>query len=357
MNRRLATAAACLTACTAAQAQSNLTLYGSLDLGPNWVSNVNGQKAKRLTGGTTQPDRMGFRGTEDLGSGLAAQFGLEMGIAPDVGTQVNPTKFFNREARVGLASRTWGTVSMGHLTDAMFDYVGKYSNGYNLFNFNVFHPGNFDGLANTAAFDNAVKYASPVLGGAQVLVEAAAGEGGGRSTSAGANYVNGPFSGGIAYLRADKRALDIAGRVGITSALGRTFVPGVSVAMDRVSAYGIGARYAFSDKLSMNTVYTMNDIVLGSQNTKPKNFDIGTTYRFTEVNWVNAGYSNSRFDSVKWNYFNLMDLYWFSKRTQIYAQGAYMKASGTRGHAAMNGVGVSSTNTQTVLSVGIHHSF
>ena len=347
--------AAGLAACSAVSAQSNVTLYGSLDLGPVYVSNVGGQSAKRLTGGTTQPDRMGFKGTEDLGDGLSAIFALEAGIAPNTGAQINPTKFFNRESRVGLSSRTLGTVSMGHLTDVMFDYVGKYSNGYNLFNFSLFHPGNFDGLANTAAFDNAIKYATPVVGGAQAMVEAAAGEGAGRSTSAGLNYVNGGFSGALAYFRADQRALDIAGKVGITQALGRSFVPGVSVVMDHVSAYGAGMRYQFNPALSMNAAYTENDIKLHGADTKPRNVDLGATYRMTEINWFNLGYSNSRFDSVRWNNYSLMELYWLSKRTQIYAEGAWQTASG--GVAAMNGVGVSSTGRQTVLSVGMHTSF
>lgn len=340
----------------AACAQSSVTVYGSLDLGPVYVSNVGGSNTKRLTGGTTQPDRLGFRGSEDLGDGLSAVFGLEGGIAPDTGSQINPTKFWNREAKVGLASKTMGTVVLGRLTDAMFDIVGKYSNGYNLFNFNLFHPGNFDGLANTNAFDNAIKYISPTLGGFQGELIVGAAEGVGRNTGAGLNYANGPFRAGLAYGKSDNRALDIAGRLGITQALNRTFVPGAAVVMDSVTSFGAGAGYSFGP-LSVNAAYTQNDIKLGSASSKPRNVDIGATYRTTPENWINVGFSNSRFDGARWNTYSLMDLYWLSKRTQIYAQATLQRAGGDAKVAAINGVGLSSNSKQSVLGVGVHHSF
>ncbi|CAN5920987.1 porin [soil metagenome] len=356
MKSPLVIAIACLGACSAATAQSSVTLYGSLDLGPVYVSNVGGAKAKRLTGGTTQPDRFGFRGVEDLGDGLSAIYGLEAGIAPDTGTQINPTKFWNREAKVGLASKTMGTIVLGHLSDALFDYVGKYSNGYNLFNFNLFHPGNFDGLANTSAFDNAIKYISPTLGGVQGMLEVAAGEGVGRSTSAGLNYANGPLRAGLAYSRSNRRAHDIAGRAGIKNALNRKFTPGVMVAMDSVTTFGAGAGYSFG-AVSVNAAYTQTAIELGGASTTPRNIDLGATWRTSDLNWVNLGFSNSRFDSTRWNTYSLMDLYWLSKRTQIYAQATLQRASGNGAVAAINGVGLSSTNRQTVLGIGVHHSF
>jgi predicted porin len=355
MNFKLVIAIAALGACSAAAAQSNVTIYGSIDLGPVYISNVGGGSVKRVTGVTAKPVRFGCRGTEYLGGGMSALFGQEAGSAPDVGTQINPVKFWNREAKVGLSSPA-GTLVLGHLTDAVFDYIGKYSNGYNLFNFNLFHPGNFDGLANTNAFDNAVKYISPTVGGAQGILEVALGEGAGRSTSAGLNYASGSFRAGVAYARSDKRALDIAGRLGITSALNRTFAPGVAVTMDSVSTFGAGAGYTFG-AFSVNAAYTQNDIKLAGAATKPKNFDIGATYRTADVHWINVGFSNSRFDAVRWNTYSLMDLYWLSKRTQIYAQGTLQRASGNGAVAAINGVGLSSTNRQSVIGVGVHHSF
>eukprot|EP01032_Pedospumella_encystans_P036129 gene36129-40865_t len=60
-----ATAAAIATTAItggAAQAQSNVTIYGSLDAGVAYVSNLNGKSTVRVDQGTMQPDRFGFRG-------------------------------------------------------------------------------------------------------------------------------------------------------------------------------------------------------------------------------------------------------------------------------------------------------
>ena len=43
--------------------------------------------------------RLGFRGTEDLGGGMAALYGLEMGISADSGITTSPTF---RNSYVGL---------------------------------------------------------------------------------------------------------------------------------------------------------------------------------------------------------------------------------------------------------------
>ena len=74
----------------AANAQSGVTIYGILDSGVEAVTNVGASKAtvKRvptLTGGM-YPSRLGFRGREDLGDGLSANFVLEQGLAVDQGT-------------------------------------------------------------------------------------------------------------------------------------------------------------------------------------------------------------------------------------------------------------------------------
>jgi predicted porin len=54
--------------------------------------------------------------------------------------------------------------------------------------------------------------------------------------------------------------------------------------------------------------------------------------------------------------------YFFSKRTDVYAQGAYMHTYGAQANsplsfAYINGMGQSSTGTQVVATVGIRHRF
>lgn len=57
--------------------------------------------------------RLGFRGVEDLGGGTSAVFRLEQGINLDDGTLGQGGRAFGREASVGLASTTRGTVTAG----------------------------------------------------------------------------------------------------------------------------------------------------------------------------------------------------------------------------------------------------
>jgi predicted porin len=78
-------AVAALAASGAALAQSSVTLFGVIDatlaLGRGSVSNKT-----QLTNSGNTTTRLGFRGTEDLGGGLAAGFWLEAGLNNDDGT-------------------------------------------------------------------------------------------------------------------------------------------------------------------------------------------------------------------------------------------------------------------------------
>ena len=69
----------------AAQAQSSVTVYGTLDaavrVNDTGATAVNG-KTTNIAGGTTVTDRLGFRGVEDLGGGRTAFFQLETQILP-----------------------------------------------------------------------------------------------------------------------------------------------------------------------------------------------------------------------------------------------------------------------------------
>jgi predicted porin len=72
--------------------------------------------------------RLGFRGTEDLGGGLKAEFQLESKLAPSNGMvgadSANATQsnvMFNRESWVGLSSTNFGSIRLGttDVTDAV----------------------------------------------------------------------------------------------------------------------------------------------------------------------------------------------------------------------------------------------
>ena len=95
-------------------AQSTATVYGVVDLG--YVHESGGPKgasADKLSSGIASGSRLGFRGSEDLGGGLAAFYGLEMGIYADTGAQTQGGLAFGRLSIVGLQSSNFGSVILG----------------------------------------------------------------------------------------------------------------------------------------------------------------------------------------------------------------------------------------------------
>ncbi len=100
---------------------SSVNLYGLIDVGVEHVSKVNGVGGiTRMPSNTSSlPSRLGFRGTEDLGDGLKANFVLEMGFAPDTGASGQGGRLFGRQANVGLAG-SWGSVTVGRQYSTLF---------------------------------------------------------------------------------------------------------------------------------------------------------------------------------------------------------------------------------------------
>lgn len=115
--QRLAVALS-MAGAAAAHAQSNVAVYGAIDTGIDFVTNVavNGLntgsmvRMPNLTG--TTPSRIGFRGTEDLGGGLKAIFVVENGFATDTGNMNYGARLFGREANIAL-SGAFGKVTLG----------------------------------------------------------------------------------------------------------------------------------------------------------------------------------------------------------------------------------------------------
>ena len=68
-------------AAPAAFAQSSVTIYGIIDLDGQYLSGH--AKQVLVTSGGQSGSRIGFKGTEDLGSGYFADFVLEGGLNVD----------------------------------------------------------------------------------------------------------------------------------------------------------------------------------------------------------------------------------------------------------------------------------
>ncbi|MEB0137931.1 MULTISPECIES: porin [unclassified Undibacterium] len=114
----------------AAFAQSSVTIYGIADAGVQGLSTGSG-KVFSLQSGQENGSRLGFKGTEDLGNGLKANFVLEQGINIDTGAS-GQSATFGRRATVGLSS-DFGTVDLGRdksPTFKFFDNFDPFASGF-----------------------------------------------------------------------------------------------------------------------------------------------------------------------------------------------------------------------------------
>ncbi|AMP03398.1 porin [Collimonas pratensis] len=98
----------------AADAQSNIILYGRIDTGIRYSSNqdIAGGKLLEVTSGASSGSRWGVKGSEDLGGGMKAVFTLENGFEPDTGKAAQSGRLFGRQAWLGL-SGSLGTLTVG----------------------------------------------------------------------------------------------------------------------------------------------------------------------------------------------------------------------------------------------------
>jgi len=135
MKKSVFALAAMTAAAGAAQAQSSVSVYGIIDAGyksvesdtvavSSSVARVVNNKNTGITGqGSESTSRFGFRGTEDIGGGLKANFVFEVGMDPAVSTL---TPMNTRQAFVGVEKDGIGRLDFGtmytphHLTMSRF---------------------------------------------------------------------------------------------------------------------------------------------------------------------------------------------------------------------------------------------
>jgi len=161
--KKLAIAAA-IMAMTGAAAAQNVSVYGVIDTG--FQNHNNGTETySRAADNALATSRLGFRGSEDLGGGLKANFQLEGQLNPSTGsmgsTTVTANEVFNREAWVGISGGL-GEIRMGRqdVTYAQDIDIGTSQ-------FGNFGNRAINGTAIELGTDqkNVVKYVSPTVGG------------------------------------------------------------------------------------------------------------------------------------------------------------------------------------------------
>lgn len=175
-----------------AQAQSSVSVYGIVDA----VLHKDKGVPAALTSGGVSGSRLGFKGSEDLGGGLKANFLLEHGFNVDTGTQGATGKSFNRQSYVGL-SGGFGELKLGNVYTAYDDIAGATNSVFD----SVLAPEQImtSYATYTARPGNNLYYASPSMGGVSGAISTNVKEGGTGVSSFHAKYEGGPVFAGVAY--------------------------------------------------------------------------------------------------------------------------------------------------------------
>jgi len=188
-------ALAVLAASGAAFAQSSVTIYGIADI----VLHKDKGASAALTSGGVSGSRFGFKGTEDLGGGLKANFLLEQGFDIDSGT-TTAGQAFSRQSYVGL-SGGFGEVKVGKMWTAYDDIAGATNPVFDsvLAPTGIWTTSSSNYAANPA---NGLYYSTPSFGGISGAVSTSLKEATSPAVTSSAfhvKYEGGPVYAGLAY--------------------------------------------------------------------------------------------------------------------------------------------------------------
>ena len=357
-------AMAVLAACmSTASAQTSVTIYGIVDAGITHVTN-DGPVGDRSTveAGQLQVSRWGFKGTEDLGGGLKARFGLEGTLLNDTGaagvsTGATPTTaLFDREATVGL-SGAFGSIDIGRQNILGIGSVGLAdplglafaATSPNVLFGGMNHAGVYgaygaNGSGSALRQSNSVKYVSPTFSGLGFAVMRAFGEQGAgiqKSSYQGASvfYNMGPFGAAGAYARM-KNNTDT----------------------DLLTSYGVGLKYSLPQAV-IKATYIANEFDVS--NRKIAVLGVGVDVPVAPaLTLTGAVYNTKRYGDLgpdeDSQQYHLIGKYALSKRTVAYA--AYSRANtstvvtATGINLAQGFVAVGSDNANR-FTTGVMHMF
>ncbi|MES2257089.1 MAG: porin [Pseudomonadota bacterium] len=360
MKSKLTFAILALGAATGASAQSNVTIYGLVDSGVEFVNhagptNTSLVRMPNLT--ATAPSRIGFRGTEDMGDGLKAIFVLESGIAIDTGSLNYGNRLFGRQALVGLSNR-YGTLSLGRQYTMTFyalldsDILGP----------NIYAMADLDSALPNTRSDNTVgylgKFGAISVGATYSLGRDAAGPGGPQATNC------------PGELAADKQAC--REWTAMVKYDGSSY--GVSASYDKMRG-GPGALFGltkgdFTDERTTANGYVkfggakIGGGVIHRRNTTAASFTsdlyyIGALYPLGDAWTVDGQYAylDIKRSGNDVGYVGLRATYNFSRRTAAYITAGHVVNHGVSAVAVSPGVTTLAGASQSGTMLGLRHVF
>jgi predicted porin len=357
-----------------AMAQSSVTLYGVLDVGIQYVHNVNGQANRiSMASGNYLGDRWGLKGKEDLGGGTSVVFTLENGFSLNNGAIGQGGRMFGRQAFVGIANDKYGTVTVGRQYDPVVDLLDPFQGNWFQEYFST--PGDIDNTQNSSRFNNSIKYASPTFHGitGEVLygVGGVAGStGSGQSYSAALQYNPGAFGIAVGFFRIDNGNPTVSTRG--TSSADTLFYTSVNLpyaTASNIDSARIAAKYDFGavqwGGYYSQTSYKSDGKSTFSGNEVYRDLNTYLLWRASPFVWVQAGYNflkASGNSSAHYHQITAAIDYFLSKRTDLYLSAGFTRASGHSGTGLAQAViGPADIDaggsTQELVMAGIKHKF
>ena len=342
-----------------AQAQSSVQIYGTIDAG---VAKATGNSAI-----VTKRDnnKLGFKGTEDLGNGLKAIFQLEIRYESDTGTVENTSgansrPLFQGQSRVGLQG-DFGTVRLGRGLTAFQETSTAFEPWSGMptpagFQTDLTVAGYTSDPLSPAGnsrnrFSNAVFYNSPVVNGFQFNATVAAKEANNNAavaatlpnatTNATGNFAlpanvvpaSNPYSVSATFNYAQFAAMAAYERNGVQAKLWS-----IGASVNPIAELKLMASYQHQDDGNFRIINTdTKSWVLGA------NYDVGPGK-------IRAGYGQKTPDGVaKTKQASLGYDYNLSKRTYLYADISNKKSASVTNY--------NNTTSVNYIGVGVHHNF
>ena len=362
-------------AAPAAFAQSSVTIYGIVDLDGQYLSGH--EKQVLVTSGGQSGSRIGFKGTEDLGSGWYTDFVLEGGLNIDTGSSAQGGALFGRQA-FGDLRTPFGTASAGRQYSSIYyqsgDFsefanvslgattavIGGFAGGYEPIrgsanNATTTTPTGSELNGSPARVNNSFRYTTPTFDGFKASFLAGAGEVTGDTTGTrlfdfSARYTNYGLDAYVSYVtdKADNGSavLNNKTNVGIITAS---------------AAYTIDAFRIEGGYLSVNDKRPAD--------MDGKGFWIGGDYKFGQnvvrAQWVNNDPNKNNVGLGKTNAYGLGYEFDFSKRTNLYTSFTHTtndasadgKFIGRAENVSLTGLTTTTDRNVNEFVLGVRHSF
>lgn len=371
-------------------AHASVTIYGIVDVPIEYITNLasapatvnpdtgivtnypGGSRAGIASAGGLSGSQFGFRGVEELGSGLKALFVLENGFNPDTGTFQQAGRLFGRQGFVGIESDQLGKFTLGRQYSALFDIMYhaspmKYSSTYEPV---------FLQLGPNARADNTIKYTGNFgkftteahysfgVGVAKLALTPLAN--GGAGETAGHSRDNTAFGVGLMY-RSDGLTVSMA--YDQWNAAVTTGQPGAAKKLGISSSYAFGptkimAGYRWGSGKSHDNVMLLRDDYFwaGIQHRLNPTLEVslGLYYENVKTLRVRSTAPLTQLPEIWQVSFNTV--YSLSKRTDLYLTTAYSKNAGLNMDTSANGYAggffvAQGHSSQLGTAIGIRHRF